>query len=482
MTATHNMLDLGAYDDHAIAVLGLGVSGMSAASELRRAGAHVLPWDDNENRRNGAAARGLMPCDLEAAEFADIDMLVLSPGIPQAPPHTHPVVARARDADCEILCDIELLTRAAPDARYIGITGTNGKSTTTALIGHILSELGIASAIGGNIGAPALSLDALGNDGVYVLELSSYQLDLLPAAVFDVAVLLNITPDHLDRHGGMDGYVAAKRRIFEGQNATQTAIVGIDDTHSEAIFNELSARDLAAMTPISTRGACAGGLYLRDGWIIDDRGGIAEKIVDMRALPALPGDHNAQNVATACGAVTAILESMTAEARSGIVEAIACFPGLAHRQELLGARGPLRFVNDSKATNAEAAAHALAANENIYWIAGGIAKDGGISALDPLFDRVRHAFLIGEAADDFGEILKGRVSMTLSGDLATATQQATDMARLATAAGHDDAVVLLSPACASFDQFPSFEARGDAFREAVAAIPGFVPHATGGAA
>jgi UDP-N-acetylmuramoylalanine--D-glutamate ligase len=477
MTATPGMLDLSAYDDHAIAVLGLGVSGMSAASELRRAGARVLPWDDNENRRNGAAARGLTPCDLETAEFGDIDMLILSPGIPQGHPHTHPVVARARDANCEILCDIELLTRAAPDARYIGITGTNGKSTTTALIGHILSELGVASAIGGNIGAPALSLEALGTDGVYVLELSSYQLDLLPAAVFDVAVLLNITPDHLDRHGGMDGYVAAKRRIFDGQSAAQTAITGIDDTYSRAIFDELGSHDLATMIPISTRGACVGGVYLDEGWIVDDRVRNAEPIINMGTLPALPGDHNAQNVATAYSAVTAILETVTAQTRGGIAAAIASFPGLAHRQELLGTKGAIRFVNDSKATNAEAAAHALSAYENIYWIAGGIAKDGGIAALGPFFDRIRHAFLIGDAAEDFETTLEGRVPTTLSSDLAEATQQAADMA-----AGDDDAVVLLSPACASFDQFPSFEARGEAFRAAVAAVPDFVPHATGGAA
>ncbi|HCP01064.1 MAG TPA: UDP-N-acetylmuramoyl-L-alanine--D-glutamate ligase [Rhodospirillaceae bacterium] len=470
--ASPHTLDLRAYDDHAIAVLGLGVSGMSAANALLRAGARVLAWDDNENRRNGAAARGLAPHNLETSEFADIDMLVLSPGIPCGHPHTHPVVARARDAGIEILCDVELLTRAAPEARYVGITGTNGKSTTTALIGHILSQLEIPNAIGGNIGAPALSLQALGRDGIYVLELSSYQLDLLPHAGFDVALLLNVTPDHLDRHGGMDGYVAAKERIFGYQTPGQSAVVCIDDKHSRTIFDTISAHDTATVIPVSTRDVCSGGVYLEDNWVIDNRNGICQPIIEMKTLTALPGNHNAQNVAAAYAAVTAILNDHSDETRTAITSAMGTFPGLAHRQELLGTRDGVRFVNDSKATNAEATSHALAAYENIYWIAGGIAKEGGITTLDPVFERVRHAFLIGEAAPMFAATLDGRVPSTISNNLNTALLQAVEMAV-------GEAVILLSPACASFDQYSSFTARGDAFRIAVNSLPDFVPHISG---
>lgn len=475
-STTFNRLDLSAFQGRDIAVLGLGISGQSAATALRGAGARIMAWDDSPARRDAIAAKGLSAVDLMDIDFKTIDALVLSPGIPHGHPHSHPVIDRARGADCQIVCDLELLTRVETDARYIGITGTNGKSTTTALIGHILSETGIANAVGGNIGAPGLDLPAMGASGVYVLELSSYQLELLPTAIFDIAILLNITPDHLDRHGGMDGYVAAKQRIFGGQCSGQTAIVGIDDAPSREMFEGLRDGSDATIIPLSTREACPGGIYVSDGWLVDDRNGATQRVLELSSLETLPGAHNAQNVAAAYAASTVIAGATCDETQTTIIAAIRSFPGLAHRQELVGYRKSVRFVNDSKATNAEAAAHALAAYDNIIWIAGGIAKDGGIESLRNQFDRIQHVFLIGEAADEFAETLGDEVPFDVSGDLATAVTGA------AKRAGDGPATILLAPACASFDQFPSFEARGDAFKAAVSALDGFTSRHTGGAA
>lgn len=459
-----------------MAVLGLGISGQSAATALHGAGARVMAWDDSAERRDAITAKGLSAVDLMDVDFDTVDALVLSPGIPHGHPHSHAMIDRARDAGCQIVCDLELLTRVETNARYIGITGTNGKSTTTALIGHILSETGTANAVGGNIGAPGLDLPAMGASGVYVLELSSYQLELLPSAIFDVAILLNITPDHLDRHGGMGGYVAAKQRIFEGQSTGHTAIIGIDDDPSRMMFEGLRNGSDATLVPLSTHEICPGGIYVSDGCLIDDRDGTAQRVLELSSLETLPGAHNAQNVAAAYAASTVVANANGKEKQAAIIAAIRSFPGLAHRQELVGHRKSIRFVNDSKATNAEAAAHALAAYENIFWIAGGIAKDGGITSLENQFDRIQHAFLIGKSAEDFADTLQGHVPTTISGDLDTAVSDAANLA------GDGPATILLAPACASFDQFPSFEVRGDAFKTAVAALDGFTAHHAGGTA
>ena len=443
-------------------MLGLGKSGLPAARALHEYGADVRAWDDDAARRATARDDGVAVVDLGEADLSGVPSLLLSPGIPHTYPAPHPVVSRALEAGCEIVCDIEILARAERQAFYVGITGTNGKSTTTALIGHLLSRLGRRAEIGGNIGAPALTLTSMGAGGIYVLELSSYQLELLTTASFDVAILLNISPDHLDRHGGMAGYVAAKRRIFARQSAASVAIVGVDDADSQAIYDDLVAQGQRTIA-VSVERPIAGGVYVSDGWLIDDRGTAGRPIIDLRDIETLPGPHNAQNAAVAYTAVSVIIAGLNPNFDADIAAAIESFPGLAHRQELIATVDGCRFINDSKATNADATARALACNDDIIWIAGGRAKAGGIDTLTPFFERIRHAFLIGEAADDFAKSLDGHVPYTLSGDLISAVAGAAELARETP----DSDVVLLSPACASFDQFPDFEARGDAFRAAV---------------
>ncbi|HZB93210.1 MAG TPA: UDP-N-acetylmuramoyl-L-alanine--D-glutamate ligase, partial [Stellaceae bacterium] len=390
--------------------------------------------------------------------------LVLSPGIPHRFPAPHPVAAEARAAGAEIIGDIELLARARPEATYVAVTGTNGKSTTTALIGHILKAAGRTVETGGNLGTPALALAPLGPGGIYVLELSSYQLELTESLASRVAVLLNITPDHLDRHDGMEGYIAAKRRVFGVRRPAENAVIGIDDAPSRAIAEALAAAGVPRIIPISAETRAPGGVFVEGGRLIDDLDRAARPVLDLASLARLPGRHNWQNAAAAYAAARCLgLEA------SAIAAALRSFPGLAHRQELVATIDGVRYVNDSKATNADAAAKALACYDDIYWIAGGIAKEGGIAALAPLFPRIRRAFLIGRAAAEFAETLAGRAPFERSADLATALAAARSAALAAPRPG---AVVLLSPACASFDQFADFEERGEVFRRLVAALPG----------
>jgi UDP-N-acetylmuramoylalanine--D-glutamate ligase len=445
-----------------VAVLGLARTGQAAARALAVGGAEVVAWDDS------AAVREALAGEFRLRDPATIDWrataaLVLSPGIPHSFPAPHPAVVAARRAGVEIIGDIELLGRARPAATFVGITGTNGKSTTTALIGHILAAAGRRAEVGGNLGTPALSLAPLGPGGTYVLEMSSFQLELVATLAFDVAVLLNISPDHLDRHGGMDGYIAAKRRIFAHQARDATAVVGIDDPICRDIAAGLSRNGPVRVVPISTVAAAPGGVYAdRDGRLIDATGDRPVPVLALAEADRLPGRHNWQNAAAAYAAARALGVSAAAAAR-----AIRSFPGLAHRQELVATIDGVRFVNDSKATNADAAAMALACYQAIYWIVGGLPKAGGITSLTPYFGRLRHAFLIGAATEEFAATLDHLVPFTRCGDLATA------LAAAAAAARRDaipDAVVLLSPGCASYDQFANFEARGDAFRALVAEL------------
>jgi len=454
------------------AVFGLARSGMAAAKVLAANGARVWAWDDNTASHGKAAAAGIPLVDLYHCDWAEVSELVFSPGIPHTYPKPHPVAALAKQHDCPIIGDMELLARAGTGARFAGITGTNGKSTTTSLIGHILKQAGISTEVGGNLGTAALDLQPLDARGIYVLEMSSYQLELTTSLVFDVAVLLNITPDHLDRHGGMDGYVASKLRIFDRQRAGQAAIVAVDDEHCRGIHERLGALKRQRVVPISVVGRAKGGVYAEGGKLIDDMEGAGSAVMTLADAPRLPGSHNWQNIAAAYAACRAL--GISADQ---IVGGIKSFPGLAHRQELIATIDGIAFINDSKATNADATAKALACYKPIYWILGGRAKETGLEGLESFYPRIAHAFLIGEATERFAAALQGRIAFTKSGTLDAAVAAAHDMAKRETQPG---AVVLLSPACASFDQFANFEERGEAFRRAVQALQSPSATAVGG--
>jgi UDP-N-acetylmuramoylalanine--D-glutamate ligase len=385
---------------------------------------------------------------------------VISPGIPSTLPVPHPVAVAARAAGKPIICDVELLARAQPRARFVAITGTNGKSTTTALIGHILQQAGARCEVGGNIGRGALDLAPLGEGGLYVLELSSYQLELLQTFHADIAVWLNITPDHIDRHGDLAGYVAAKKNIFARQHAGDCVVIGTEDEASRDVEREMAARSGIACVPVALDRPVANGISYRAGILVDADG----YTVDFSDVLTLPGDHNAQNAACAW-AVCRWLDVP----REMIVAGLRTYSGLPHRQERVAAVGKVVYVNDSKATNADATARALSSYDEIYWILGGQAKEGGVAPLAPYFGRIRHAFLIGEATELFAGQLEGKLPYSRCGDLQSALDAAHALAQRE-AAG--PAVVLLSPACASWDQWKSYEHRGDAFRAMARALPG----------
>lgn len=443
-------------------VLGLGKTGNATALALMAGGAHVAAWDDNAPARDTAAAQNVAIVDPALIDWKKVTALVMSPGIPHTHPKPHACAAAAKAAGVPIIGDIALLFLAQPQARYIGITGTNGKSTTTSLIAHILRGAGLSVEVGGNLGTPVLSFAPLDADGVYVLELSSYQLELMPHNLLQVAVMLNITPDHLDRHGGMGGYIGAKRRILSCERP-QTFICGLDDEPSRTLAAQAATMPHITLRGISQSAQKQSVVYVDGARLVDNIDGTARVILDLKTLANLVGAHNWQNIAAAYAAARA-LDIDTAS----IIAGIRGFPGLAHRQQLVTARDGVRFINDSKATNADAAGKALACYDNIYWIIGGQPKEGGLNGLESFMPCIRHAFLIGEASDAFAVWLNGKASYTRCGTLDKAVTAA---AAMAAAEGCADAVVLLSPACASWDQFRNFEHRGDVFAALVHDLP-----------
>ena len=458
------MIDLSAYvktlNKKPVAVFGLGLSGLSSVRALVAAGADVVAWDDNVEKRDAARAAGAKIDSFES--LSGFAFLVLSPGVPLNFPVPHDVVVRARAAGVEIIGDIELLHRAGHAIKTIGVTGTNGKSTTTALIGHILNACHVPAVIGGNIGTPVLDLNLEGVEAI-VIELSSYQLDLCPTFSPDIAVHINLTPDHLDRHGSMDGYIQAKMRIFEGSGK---AVIGIDDAPSQSMMKRVAARGERDIYTISAVQAVARGAYVVNGMLYD---ALYEKPAEIGALGnlrALPGVHNHQNIA----ASYCVLRLMNVR-EDLIFKSLESFPGLAHRMFTVRIINGVSYINDSKATNADAAGKALVCYKNIYWILGGKPKDGGLNGLEPYIGNVAQGFVIGEAADDFALWLEQhQIPVHRCDTLDGAVRAAHHLAQAARGQPGGAGVVLLSPACASFDQFQSFEQRGRIFTDLVNAL------------
>jgi UDP-N-acetylmuramoylalanine--D-glutamate ligase len=446
-----------------VAVFGLGGSGLATAQALVAGGAEVIAWDDNPDSVAKAAGEGIATADLRSIDWAAQAAFVLSPGVPLTHPKPHWSADLARAAGVEVIGDVELFVRErrahAPDCPFIAITGTNGKSTTTALIAHILTASGRDTQLGGNIGRAVLTLDPPKAERHYVVECSSYQIDLAPTLNPTAGILLNLTPDHLDRHGTMQHYADVKERLVAG---SQTAIVGVDDSFSALIADRVE-RAGVTVRRISKRNVVADGIYAEGSRIIQASGGTSALFADLDGIATLKGSHNAQNAAAAIAACLAVGVSAE-EIRAGLRS----FPGLKHRMQPVAQRGKVVFVNDSKATNAEAAAPALSSYDRIHWIAGGLPKEGGIASLAPLFPHIVKAYLIGEAAPQFAATLGEAVPYEISGTLEQAVAHASAKAE----ADDEASVVMLSPACASFDQYKNFEVRGDAFVNHVAGLDG----------
>jgi len=495
------MIPVTTFAGRTVAVFGMARSGLAAARALIAGGATVACWDDGERGRASASVARLPLVDLREADWSRFAALVLAPGVPLTHPEPHWAVKRARAAGVEVIGDTELFFRELallPEAsrpKTIAITGTNGKSTTTALAAHLLSSASTQVEMGGNIGEAVLGLHGLNEVDVYVLELSSYQIDLTPTLAPDVGILLNLSPDHLDRHGTMEHYSEVKERLIVG---SKTAIVGLDDhwCREIALRRLANKRETLGIHIIEDATRPADAVSDAELTVFKKAGGQVilanandeiwldggEELAELRGIPTLKGAHNAQNAAAAICAARQLgltsnridfrLTSFASDYYPQALRRLRSYPGLHHRMELLGSVGDVAFVNDSKATNADSTAKALNSfGAGLHWILGGKAKDGGIESLTGFFGGVAHAYLIGEASDTFAKTLAAHgVLFTRCGTLARAVDEANQNA------APGPATVLLSPACASFDQFKDFEDRGDQFRKFVQALPGFVPY------
>jgi UDP-N-acetylmuramoylalanine--D-glutamate ligase len=456
------MIPVTTFKGRTVAVFGLGGSGLSSCHALKAGGAEVIACDDSAERMADAVQAGFITADLRKVSWANIAALVLTPGVPLTHPVPHWTVLAARAAGVEVIGDVELFCRErraiAPHAPFVAITGTNGKSTTTALIAHLMKEAGHDVQLGGNIGTAILSLEPPRAGRVHVIELSSFQIDLAPSLDPTVGILLNVTEDHIDRHGTLERYAAIKERLVAGVEPNGTAVIGVDDKWCQSAADRVEQSGHRVVR-ISVKRPLADGLYYDHEQIIRAAGGARHVVARLGGIGSLRGLHNAQNAAAASAAAMALGMS-----EDRLQLALRSFPGLAHRMEQIGRKGRVLFINDSKGTNADAASHALSSFADIFWIAGGVPKSGGIETLTEYFPRIRKAYLIGKAADEFAATLGSAAPHEISGTLDVAVQSA---ARDAAVSDVAEPVVLLSPACASYDQYRNFEIRGDHFRKLV---------------
>lgn len=460
------MQNISAIRDKTFYILGLARTGLATADFLINHQAEVYVWDDCANKRQEAQDKGYPMSAPDRIDWSKIYGVCVSPGVPIDYPQVHPVIAMARRHKLPILNDIMLMGLCYPQNMMIGITGTNGKSTTTALIGHLLQELGFSVAVGGNIGIACLGLPDLGDEGIYILEVSSFQLDLLSRSPFSIAVLLNFSADHLDRHGNMENYIHAKMKIFERDS--QVRIIGVDDQYCQNIARTfvLHSSSASSLLRVSGKRTLDNGVFVNEDVLMTKTANDDREIGSTAALRELKGDHNHQNIAAAVAACLSVCQLKHKEppTNAAIMKALSSFHALPHRQQLVVDWRNITFINDSKATNWDAAQNSLSAFEHILWIAGGRPKDKEFRFEKKQLKNVCKAFLIGEAKDLLAQGLQGLKEFTSSGTLDTALEDAVQYAQ---AFPDKHFHILLAPACTSFDQFQDYEDRGRAFESLV---------------